>query len=87
MQALLPGITRTQFIERSSGIAGLKKQFLDLIAQTPDAVVRYSLKKMRRRSGPVVVPGFSNRLLILLLRCLPRKWVVFTLGKVGDLAD
>lgn len=87
VQALLPGITRTRFIERSSDIGGAKKRFLDLISQTPEAVVRHSLNKMHRRSGPVVVPGPGNRLLILLLRCLPRKWVVYTLGRVGDLAD
>ena len=87
VQALLPGITRTNFIERSSDIDGFKKRLLDMISQTPDAVVRFSLKKMHRRSGPVAVPGISNKGLMLLLRFIPRQWVVLAFGKVGDLAD
>ncbi len=86
VQALLPGITKTQFIERSSDLEGFKLSLLNAISHSPEAVVSASLSAAKRRSGPVVIPGLSNKLIALLLRLLPNKWIVWMLGKVGDLA-
>jgi len=86
VQGLLPGITRTQFIERSSDIEGFKKQLLDFISQTPEAVVKESLRAADKRRKPIVIPGLSNKLLALLLNFMPRKQLVWLSGKVGDLA-
>lgn len=87
VQALLPGITKSQFIDRSSRIEGFKKELLNFISGTPESVVKHSLKAMNKRQGPIVVPGISNKLLVIFLRLLPRKWVIICLGKIGDLAD
>ena len=86
VQALLPGITKTQFIERSSDIEGFKKKLLDVISHSPETVVATALKAVSKRRKPVVIPGISNKLVALLLPLLPKKWTVWALGKVGDLA-
>ncbi|HEY9036007.1 MAG TPA: SDR family NAD(P)-dependent oxidoreductase [Pseudomonadales bacterium] len=86
VQALLPGITKTQFMARASNIEGFKMKLLDFISKTPESVVACSLKACDRRKKPIVIPGISNRLLALVLRLLPRKAIVWTLGKIGDLA-
>lgn len=86
VQALLPGITKTQFIERSSDVDGFKKQFIDLISHSPESVVNTALRAEEKRSQPVVIPGISNKLIALCLPLLPRKWALWLLGKVGDFA-
>jgi short-subunit dehydrogenase len=86
VQALLPGITKTQFIERSSDIEGFKKKLLDVISHSPETVVATALKAVSKRRKPVVIPGLSNKLVALLLPLLPKKWTVWVLGKVGELA-
>jgi hypothetical protein len=86
VQALMPGITKTQFIERSSDIHGFKKKLLDVISHSPQTVVAAALKAVKKRRKPVVIPGLSNKLVALLLPLLPKKWIVWALGKVGDLA-
>ncbi len=86
VQALLPGMTRTKFIERSSDIEGLKKKLLDVISQSPETVVATAMKAVNKRRQPVVIPGMSNKIIAILLPLLPSKWAVWLLGKVGDLA-
>ena len=86
VQALLPGITKTQFIERSSDIDGFQKKLLDVISHSPETVVATALKAVSKRRKPLVIPGLSNKLIALLLPLLPKKWTVWALGKVGDLA-
>ncbi len=86
VQALLPGITKTQFMQRSSDLAGFKMKLLDCISQNPESVVAGSLKACKKRKGPVVIPGLHNKLLTMLIRILPRKLVVWTMGKISDLA-
>lgn len=86
VQALLPGITRTQFIERASNISDFKMKFLNAISQSPETVVKCSLKALEKRNGPIIVPGIHNQLLLMLLKFLPRRWIVWGMGKAGNLA-
>ena len=85
VQGLCPGITRTQFLER----AGLERYLdsLAFLAMTPERVVDSSLRAMQRRRGPIVIPGFGNALVALLCRLLPRRLLVFLLGRAGELAQ
>ena len=84
VQGLCPGMTRTRFIERA-GDVGMKR-LLDLISQTPEAVVDVSLYELNRRRYPIVIPGLRNRLLALTTKLLPRRALVATSGRLGDLA-
>lgn len=85
VQNLCPGITQTQFMQRSSDLEGFKMRLLDWISESPDAVVGQSLKKLARRSGPTVVPGLGNKLIVLLTRLLPQKVLLWLMGKLTDL--
>ncbi len=84
VQGLCPGITRTQFLER----AGLN-QYLNLmnfVSTTPQRVVDASIRAMHRRRGPIVIPGFGNKMIAIFCRLLPRRLTVALMGRVGDLA-
>jgi hypothetical protein len=85
VQGLCPGVTRTRFLER----AGLRRfhGLLDLVGTTPERVVEVSLEAMKRRRGPLVIPGLGNRGLALLCRVLPRRWLVVAVGRMGRLAQ
>ncbi|WP_145366055.1 SDR family NAD(P)-dependent oxidoreductase [Stratiformator vulcanicus] len=69
--AVCPGPTRTEFFD-VAGVSGwLKKQS----AQTPEQVVKSSLKAAER-NRQFVITGWRNRLLSLLVRMAPRKIAV-----------
>lgn len=87
IQALLPGITKTQFMQRSSNITGLKMKFLDWISQAPESVVSISLKASQNKKGPIVIPGIHNKIIACMLRVIPRKVIVWMMGKVGEYAE
>ncbi len=86
VQALCPGVTKTEFISRSSTLDGSKKQFLDAISQSADQVVAISLKALEKRKGPIVIPGIANKLLALLINLSPRKLWIYLMGKAGQFA-
>jgi len=72
VQALCPGMTRTDFHERmgSDGEKIRKSYFLGWML--PDKVARLSLRHLA--SGPVLyVPGFVNKLLVRIVSKLPRR--------------
>lgn len=82
VQALCPGGTLTEFPQ----VAGFDPSRLGPWSRfafaTPKSVVVTSLKKL---GGHVtVVPGFMNKLMVLMLRLLPRRWAVRILGATAD---
>lgn len=85
VQGLCPGMTKTQFMERASGDIR-QRALLDFVSSSPDRVVRASYRAMLKRKGPILVPGLFNKLTVLCMKLLPRKWSVLLLGKVGDLS-
>ncbi len=66
-QALCPGMTKTEFHEA----AGLSR--IGGMHVTP--VIKASLDKLGKK--PVVVPGLWNKFLVLLIKYLPRRIVLF----------
>lgn len=68
VQALTPGFTVTEFHSRlGADFTNEQKRWLQ-----PDDVVDASLRALRR--GPVVcIPGFRRRLVVQLIRMLPRR--------------
>lgn len=86
VQGLLPGVTRTRFIERSAELTDKKMQWINALSSTPERVVGISLKAMDKRKKPLVIPGFGNKFTAVLFSLLPCKWVTGLMGKIGDLA-
>lgn len=84
VQALLPGVTKTEFIARAGEVD--KAALLDLIAQTPEQVVNSSLKALKQRRKMLVVPGFGNKLIVGAVKLMPRRMIVGLAGRVNDLA-
>lgn len=84
VQGLCPGVTRTRFVERAGEVRW--KRLLDAMSQNPESVVDASLRELRRRRRPIVIPGLHNRLLALVTGWLPRRALVLASGRVGDLA-
>lgn len=69
--AVCPGVTRTSFFDIAGAPGWLQKHS----SHSPERVVRDSLKALRRRRQVIVV-GWRNYLLTLLVRIAPRTRVV-----------
>lgn len=62
------------------------KRLLDAMSQSPESVVDASLRELRGRRRPIVIPGLHNKLLALATGWLPRRALVVASGRVGELA-
>lgn len=72
VQAFCPGFTRTEFHAR----AGMTtRQIPGFLWMDADTAVAASLAALRRRAPTTVIPGRLNRLIVFLLRFVPR-WVL-----------
>jgi uncharacterized protein len=69
-QALCPGFTRTEFHQRIGPRAGEHRRFMWM---TAGSVVRASLAQLDRRGPVICIPGLGYRLLVGLIRLLPRR--------------
>lgn len=82
VQALCPGGTLTEF-QRVAGLdAGRLGPMSRWVFATPTSVVVASLKNLGRRV--TVVPGVLNKLMVLMVKLLPRRWAVRMLGSTID---
>jgi uncharacterized protein len=71
LHAVCPGVTRTPFFDIAGAAGWLQKH----ASQSPEDVVRKALKAVGTRKM-VVVPGWRNWLLTLVVRFIPRRRVV-----------
>ncbi len=78
--AVCPGMTRTEFHERSGGKDG---QIPNWFSQSSHQVAEIAWRQLQRRSNPVVICG-PQKPLIFLSKFLPRKWVTIMAGRVLD---
>jgi short-subunit dehydrogenase len=77
-QALCPGFTRSEFHERMGPEAGHRPRLMWMSAES---VVRASLAQLDR-GGPVIcVPGLRYKLLVALIRLLPRRAIGLITGR------
>jgi uncharacterized protein len=78
VQALCPGFTRTEFHQRIGPAAGDHPAWMWL---TADAVVRASLEQLDRRGPVICVPGLHYKLLVAVVRLLPRRLIGMLTGR------
>ena len=78
VQALCPGFTRTEFHQRIGPAAGDHPDWMWL---TADAVVRASLAQLDRRGPVICVPGLHYKLLVAVVRLLPRRLIGVLTGR------
>ena len=78
VQALCPGFTRTEFHQRIGPAAGDHPAWMWL---TADAVVRASLTQLDRRGPVICVPGLHYKLLVAVVRLLPRRLIGVLTGR------
>jgi uncharacterized protein len=77
-QALCPGFTRSEFHQRMGPGAGDRPR---LMWMTAESVVRASLEQLAR-GGPVIcVPGLRYKLVVALVRLLPRRAIGLVTGR------
>jgi uncharacterized protein len=73
VQALLPGFTHTDFHDKLPEWEREKRSKGFITWHSSDYVARFSLKKLNRKNPPlIVVPGFSNKILALIPKILPK---------------
>ncbi|MDD2534562.1 MAG: SDR family oxidoreductase [Eubacteriales bacterium] len=71
---LCPGATATAFSQRA-GKADVKQ------AMTPQVVARLTCKALFKQKK-LIIPGFSNRLVIILSKLLPGSWLAAAVAKI-----
>jgi uncharacterized protein len=76
VMAVHPGSTETNFFR----VAGESPFSHRARMQTPAEVVRESLRAFERKKSSVVT-GASNRMLVVILTLLPRRWITATVGR------
>ncbi len=76
--ALCPGATATLFQARASGDAAHSPP--EVVTQTPAQVVATTLRALKRRSCPVIVPGFLNNAFVAMMRLVPTKIILLLMG-------
>jgi short-subunit dehydrogenase len=76
VMAVHPGTTETNFFR----VAGESPFSHPARMQTSAEVVRESLRAFERKKSSVVT-GASNRLLVVVLKLLPRRWITATVGR------
>ncbi len=80
---LLPGLFNTNFASSAARYSGSAEKKEKIVTTTVEQVARTALKGMMK--GRIrVIPGFSNKLLALAPRFLPRNFVLSALRRIQE---
>jgi len=80
---LLPGLFNTNFASTAASYSGSPEKKEKIITTTVEEVARTALKGMMK--GRIrIIPGFSNKLLSLAPRFLPRNLMLYALRKIQE---
>ena len=80
---LLPGLFNTNFASTAASYSGSPEKKEKIVTTTVEEVARTALKGMMK--GRIrIIPGFSNKLLSLAPRFLPRNLMLYALRKIQE---
>ncbi len=80
---LLPGLFNTNFARTAASYSGSPEKKEKIVTTTVEEVARIALKDMMK--GRIrVIPGFSNKLLALAPRFLPRNLMLYALRRIQE---
>ena len=80
---LLPGLFNTNFASTAARYSGSPEKKEKIVTTTVEEVARTALKGMMK--GRIrIIPGFSNKLLSLAPRFLPRNLMLYALRKIQE---
>jgi len=80
---LLPGLFNTNFASTAAGYSGSPEKKEKIVTTTVEEVARTAMKGMMK--GRIrIIPGFSNKLLALAPRFLPRNLMLYALRKIQE---
>jgi short-subunit dehydrogenase len=80
---LLPGLFNTNFANTAARYSGSPEKKEKIVTTTVEEVARTALKGMMK--GRIrIIPGFSNKLLALAPRFLPRNLMLFALRRIQE---
>lgn len=77
--SVCPGYTDTLFAQRAGGDPDRAPRTM---ATTPEMVAASIVRALKKRSSPVIVPDFVNRVLVFLTRFLPQTWIVMLVHRM-----
>ena len=77
VMALFPGITESKFHERA---VGKPENFSEGMLETPENLVRKTLRVLKKRKGPIYISGLQNRIFAGMSRILTRSAIVQMMG-------
>jgi short-subunit dehydrogenase len=80
VQVLCPGFTKTGFFENRRGKNKNCKKQKCVVWQSPEEVVRKSIKDLKKKNKVVSIPGFHNRMLLFAKALMPRKVYYLLMG-------
>jgi len=80
---LLPGLFNTNFASTAARYSGAPEKKEKIVTTTVEEVARKALKGLMK--GRIrVIPGFSNKLLALAPRLLPRNLMLFAIRRIQE---
>ncbi len=77
---LCPGLTKTDF----GTAAGMRDFRLDPLAEDPQRVVEVALNGLMKKNVPTIISGWHNRLLTILERLFPHRFVLWATNLVQN---
>lgn len=84
VMGLCPGITETEFIASATGGEADGQTLPKALTQSTEAVVSEAMNALTARKKAIVVPGWINRMMMLLPRVLTRHRLLKVLAVIGD---
>ncbi|MFK8047235.1 MAG: SDR family NAD(P)-dependent oxidoreductase [Halioglobus sp.] len=84
VMGLCPGITQTEFINKTTGGEADGKTLPRLMIQTTSEVVDEALHALSARKKAIIVTGWINRMMLLMPRFLTRHRLLKVLAVIGD---